>query len=368
MDEKLYWVGFNLVRGIGAVRLAALCRHFGSASAAWVASAGDLRAAGLGAKLIAELVRVRAQVDLQQHWDRIQVQNITVITSADAGYPARLAHIEQPPPVLYLRGTWTAADDRSIAIVGTRQVTAYGRQIAEQVAGYLAGRGITVVSGLARGIDSLAHGAALMAGGRTAAVLGSGVDQIYPPENRQLAQKIINHGALISDYPPGSAPDGANFPARNRIISGLTRATVVVEAGEKSGALITARFAADQGRDVYAVPGNVLSPQSKGTNALIQRGAVPLLNPDDLIEALEREVGIEQPIRAAAVPDDAFERTLYVALSQEPLHVDELVNLVDAPIERVSAALVMMELKGAVRRVGGMQYSAVREVQSGYFA
>jgi DNA processing protein len=368
INEKQYWVGFNLVRGIGAVRLRSLIDHFGDASSAWNAAPEDLRAAGLGTKTVGRLVAARSDVDLDALWEDIGRRGIQVLTSEDESYPQRLKEIEQPPPVLYVRGEWLPEDQFAVAVVGTRKITAYGRQVTEQLAATLATSGITVISGLARGVDAVAHGAALNAGGRTAAVLGCGVDRIYPPENRALGERIISRGALLSDYPLGTAPESGNFPPRNRIISGLSMATIVVEAGDTSGALITAEFAAEQGRDVFAVPGNILAPQSRGTNRLIQNGALPLLSPDDILQSLNLTKVGQQKSARRILPTNDVESQLMTALGDEPLHVDEIRNQTGLPVEKVSAALVMMELKGMVRQVGGMQYVAVREVQSGYSA
>ena len=259
-------------------------------------------------------------------------------------------------------------DHFAVAIVGTRKVTPYGRQITEELSAFLAANGVTVISGLARGVDAVAHSAAIKAGGRTMAVLGSGVDRIYPPENRALAEQMMTRGALISDYPIGTAPDASNFPPRNRIISGLSLAVVVVEAGETSGALITAEFAAEQGREIFAVPGSILWPQSKGTNKLIQNGALPLLTSQDLMQALNlTRVGAQKSARKI-LPADEVEAQLMNTIGSEPMHVDEIRNQTGLPVEKVSSALVMMELKGMVRQVGGMNYVAVREVQSDYSA
>jgi DNA processing protein len=368
MDDKKFWVGFNLVRGIGAVRLQALIDHFGDAAAAWRGTPEELRAAGLGGKTIERVLEVRKSVDLEKLWDKIAAQDIRILTWEDELYPPRLKEIEQPPPVLYVRGEVLPEDHFAVAIVGTRKVTSYGRQVTEELAAFLAGSGVTVVSGLARGVDVLAHSAAMRAGGRTMAVLGSGVDRVYPPEHRGVADQMISHGALISDYAVGTAPDAANFPPRNRIISGLSLAVVVVEAGETSGALITAEFAVEQGREVFAVPGSILAPQSKGTNKLIQNGALPLLTPADLLQALNLTRVGEQKAARKILPADAVEAQLMNTLGSEPMHVDEIRNQTGLPVEKVSAALVMMELKGMVRQVGGMHYVAVREVQSGYSA
>ncbi len=366
MDEKHYWVGFNLVRGIGAVRLQALRRHFGSAEAAWHATPPELQAAGLSARLAERVAEVRSRVDLDKLWEQIAAQGIRVLTWEDDLYPPRLQEIEQPPPVLYVRGELLPEDHFAVAVVGTRKATAYGRQVTEELAAFLAARGVTIVSGLARGVDAIAHSAALKAGGRTLAVLGCGVDRVYPPENRALARQILERGALLSDYPPGTAPESSNFPPRNRIISGLSMAVVVVEAGETSGALLTAEFAAEQGREVFAVPGSILAPQSKGTNKLIQNGALPLLSPQDVLQALNLTRLGEQQAARKILPSDEVEARLMNVLSDEPLHVDEIRHRSGLPIEKVSAVLVMMELKGMVRQVGGMHYVALHEVQSNY--
>jgi DNA processing protein len=279
VDSRMYWVGLNMVKGIGSVRFKALMDVFGDAETAWNASPEAWVEAGLSPKIVESFQRLRKGVSLDQIWNHIQSLGVDVLTWNSEGYPRRLKEIDQPPPVLYVRGSLIPEDDWAVAIVGTRRVTSYGRQVADDVATTLAQNGVTIVSGLARGVDSIAHQAAIHAGGRTIAVLGNGVDLVYPPENRNLAAQIMEHGALISDYALGTKPDGVNFPPRNRIISGLSMAVIIVEAGETSGALITATFAAEQGRDVFAVPGNINAPQSKGANRLIRDGAQPLLSP-----------------------------------------------------------------------------------------
>lgn len=368
MDEKFFWVGFTLVKGIGAVRMRALKEHFGDLAVAWQAPAEALQAAGLGPRLTERFLQVRASVDVEKYLAQVLASGIQVLTWADEAYPERLKAIDQPPPVLYLRGEVLPQDRLAVAIVGTRRITAYGRQVTEDLAACLAQNGVTVVSGLARGVDAVAHQAALKAGGRTIAVLGSGVDRVYPPENAALAQKVIASGALVSDYAPGTPPEASNFPPRNRIISGLAAAVVIVEAGETSGALITAQFAADQGREVFAVPGNILAVQSKGTNRLIAQGARPMLTVRDVVDALDLAGVSEQLAVRAAVPGNETETQLLQVLSSEPLHVDEIRLRTGLPIERVSATLVMMELKGLVRQVGGMNYISVREEQAEYLA
>lgn len=366
MDDKKYWIGFNLIKGIGAVRMQGLVAYFGDLESAWKADPAELARAGLGAKLVERVLGARKQVNLDQVWAKIEAQGIQIFTWQDESYPARLREIDQPPPVLYVRGEYLPDDVFAVAIVGTRKVTPYGRQVTEEIASFLAANGITIISGLARGVDVIAHQTALKAGGRTLAVLGSGADKIYPPEHRGLAEQMMTRGAIISDYAVGTPPDASNFPPRNRIISGLSLAVVVVEAAETSGALITAEFAAEQGREVFAVPGSILAPQSKGTNKLIQNGALPLLSPNDLMQALDlTRIGEKKMVRKL-VPSDETEARVLDVLGPEPVHVDEIRNLANLPIEKVSATLALMELKGMVRQVGGMNYVAVREDPSQY--
>lgn len=351
----------NHVKGIGAVRIRTLIEHFGDLETAWNAPSDGLNAAGLTEKIADELVRVRSEIDLDRIEARLRSEHIQVITWEDDSYPRHLMNIDQPPPVLYLRGAYLPEDEWAVAVVGTRRITPYGRQVCDELTSFLAANGITVVSGLARGVDAIAHNTALRHHGRTIAVMGSGVDIIYPPENVKLAEAIQANGVLVSDYPPGTQPLANNFPPRNRIISGLSLATVIVEAGKTSGALITAKFAVDQGRDVLAVPGNIHAPQSQGTNYLIQQGAHPLLQPKDILDVLDLNMITEHQAAQVTLPKDPLEARLVQLLGAQPIHVDEIQAQTDLPIEAVTATLTMLELKGIVKQVGGMQYIAVRE-------
>lgn len=355
MEEAGFWLAFSYIRGIGAVRFRKLLSFFGTLRRAWQAGAAELQAAGLSEKVTAEVLQKRPTLNPETLPAALNDRGISFLTWLNDGYPRYLKEIAQPPPVLYYRGTLTPADDMAVAIVGTRNVTAYGKQITRDTAEYLAQNGVTVVSGLARGVDGLAHHAAIEAGGRTIAVLGSGVDVIYPPEHRHLAELIEQHGAILSDYAPGTKPDGINFPPRNRIISGLSRATVVIEAGEKSGALITAKFAVEQNREVFAVPGSVLSPMSRGTNDLIGEGAVPMTNPKALLEALKIDETRSPVSRQDAVATEV-ERSVLRVLGQDSLHIDELCVRLDLSIEKLTVILTMMELKGLLVREHGMNY------------
>lgn len=365
-DETKYWVGFNLIRGIGPVRLEKLLGHFGDIRSAWEARSDQLAAAGLNQKLTWQLIQKRERTDLDQLVITLRESGIKVFYWDHPNYPERLRLIPQSPFVIYLHGDLVNEDIWGVAIVGTRRYSDYGRQITEELARMLAGCGITVVSGLARGIDGIAHQAALEAGGRTLAVLGSGIDKIYPPEHQKLAERIITRGALISDYPLGTPPDGSNFPPRNRIISGLSRIIVVIEAGMKSGALITAGYAAEQGKEVFAVPGKITSPVSKGANLLIKQGAHPLLSVQDVLDQLNMTLVSEQRAIQKTLPSDPREALLFQAVGDEPQHVDDISTLVHLPIEEVTSTLALMELKGMVRKTFGMKYVAVRDMMIDY--
>lgn len=367
MDPKAYWVGFNYIKGIGAVRLQTLLDAFeGDLQTAWNAPSERLVRSGLSPRIIQNILKVRGEIDLERIWERTMAAGIQVMTWQDEYYPRLLREIYQPPPVLYLRGEVLPEDETAVAVVGTRRITAYGRQVTEELVSALARNQITVVSGLARGTDAAAHQSALRAGGRTIAVLGSGVDRIYPPEHRRLAEEIAESGAVVSDYPPGTAPESANFPPRNRIISGMSLATVVVEAGETSGALITATFAAEQGREVLAVPGLITAPSSKGTNRLINSGARPLLSPEDVLEAINLQRMNTQRIARRVLPADDTETKLLEVMGDGSMVVDEISFLSGLPIDKVSATLAMMELKGLIRNSGGMNYIAIREENTDY--
>jgi DNA processing protein len=365
-DQRRYWVGFNRVIGIGPVRLKALLEAFGDAETAWHASTEDLRAAGLDQRCLRGLLEARDTLDLDDELARIERLGYRLLTWEEADYPERLREIPAPPPVLYLWGDLRPQDRWAAAVVGTRRPTAYGTAVARDLAAVLAASGVTVVSGLARGIDIIAHQSALEAGGRTLAVLGSGLDRLYPPEHRHLAERIAGGGAILSDYPLGTAPEAGNFPPRNRIISGLALAVVIVEAGEGSGALITADFAGEQGREVFAVPGSIYSRASRGTNRLIRSGARPLVAFEDVLEALNLDVVIRQEEVSQALPEDETEAKILAALSSEPVHVDELQARCGLPAAQISASLAMLELKGRARQVGGMHYVRAREPRADY--
>jgi DNA processing protein len=360
-DEKAHWLALARVGGIGSVRFRVLLEAFGSIEAAWTAPPEALRRCGLGPAATSALIEGRTRIDPQREAECLQAAGYSALTWLDAAYPARLRETAQPPPVLYLWGSLGERDRWAVAVVGTRQPSAYGASVSRDLGRTLAGHGIVVVSGLARGIDAIAHQAALDAGGRSIGVLGSGLDQVYPPEHRALAARMAASGAVISDYPLGTRPDAANFPPRNRIISGLAAVIVIVEAGEGSGALITADFGAEQGREVFAVPGSIYSRASRGCLKLIEDGARPLIAVEDVLETLNLEAAVQPEQPALPLPADATERAVLGSLSDDPQHVDELYVRSGLPMARVTAALAMLELKGLARQVGGMHYVRLKD-------
>lgn len=356
-EELRYWISFTKVPYIGTVRLRLLERHFGSLSNAWTSSEGELRKAGLDGRATGSLLQHRNRIDPDAELALLERHGCSAITWHDTEYPPRLKEIDDPPPVLYVKGKLIPQDERSIAVVGTRRVTAYGREVTHRLSADLARSDVVIVSGLASGVDGIAHRTALEAGRRTIAVLGNGVDIPYPRQHARLAQQISEAGALISEYPIGTRPKAEHFPRRNRILSGITLGTLVIEAGESSGALITARHALDQNREVFAVPGSILSPGSHGTNGLIQRMEAKLVHKhEDILEELNLSFVGKQIEMAALFPANDDESKVLFHLTQEPTHIDEIIRGSGMTISVVSSLLAMMELRGLVRQVGGMNY------------
>ncbi|MDQ3412595.1 MAG: DNA-processing protein DprA [Chloroflexota bacterium] len=356
-DDPKYWAGFHRVPYVGPTRIDRLLRRFGTLERAWSAAPAELRAV-LDERSVESLLKTRSSLGLDAEMDRYKRAGIAVVTRVDAVYPRLLAEISAPPPVLYVRGNLLERDEVAVAIVGTRRATGYGREVTNRLATDLAAAGITIVSGLARGVDAVAHQAALRAGGRTIAVLGSGPDVIYPPEHHNLAEEIIANGAVLSDYPPGRKPDGPNFPARNRIISGLSLGVVIAEAPVRSGALITADFAADQSREVFVVPGSILSASGAGGLRLLRDGARLVTSAEDILEDLkllgsQQRTAVQQPLPFESEP----ERRLHALLTGDGQHIDDLAAALNLPIGEVSGLLLTMELKGLVRNTGAQHYT-----------
>ena len=352
-----YRLALARVPRIGAKRMAQMESHFGSMADAWSAPDGELRQAGIDGATLRSLHQARGRTDPDSEMAKLQASGVQVYTLHDDAYPPRLREIYDAPPLLFVRGEILPSDEWSVAVVGTRRVSPYGRQVTAEMSSGLAGNRVTVVSGLARGVDAIAHESALEAGGRTIAVLACGLDMVYPPEHAGLAQRIAEDGAVVSEQPLGTPPRPDYFPRRNRIISGLTLGTLVVEAPQGSGALHTANWANEQNREVFAVPGRISSPTSKATNNLIQQGMAKLVtNVSDILEELNLQMVEQQMELSALLPDDPTESAVLERVGSDPVHVDDCVRLAGLPVATVSSTLAMLEMKGVVRQVGPMTY------------
>jgi len=363
MHQLKYLIALSHFPKFGPVRIKRLKKHFHNMESAFNASAQELNRAGIENKLADEFVAARININSEQLLEQLNKENINVITIEDKNYPKLLSEIYDPPQLLYYKGKLDTQDEFALAVVGTRKFTSYGKQVAEKIVKDLARSNLTIVSGLALGIDSLSHNATLEIGGRTIAVLGSGLDKqnIYPSANRYLSDKIVaSGGAVISEFPLGTAPLRHHFPQRNRIISGLSLGTLVIEAGEKSGALITASHALEQNRDVFAVPGSVYSPVSAGPNKLIKLGAKTVTNAQDIIEALDLMQVTAYINNKKIIPESAEEEKILEHLTHEPAHVNELIRLTKLNTGIINSTLTIMEMKGMIRNLGGMQYVLAR--------
>jgi DNA processing protein len=358
-------LALHLVPGLGPRLTTALLERFGSAGAVLRAAPDQLREVPhIGPRLTAAL---RAGVDVDAELEQMERHGVQLLALGTPAYPPALATIFDPPHLLYIRGSLREEDARGVALVGSRSCTAYGKRIAQRLAQGLVRAGYVIISGLARGIDGVAHRAALEAGGRTLAVLAGGLSRIYPPEHKGLAEEVSRAGALLSEAPMRQEPMAGLFPARNRIISGLSRAVVLIEAAERSGALITAEHAAEQGRTVLAVPGPIDSEASGGTNALIRQGAILCRGVDDILEELHGVSALalaakkaEAAVTAVAAPPppqlDEAQRRVWEALAEGPRHVDQLVQQLGLEVAPLAGMLLVLEMKKVVRRLPGNRY------------
>ncbi|WP_425614485.1 DNA-processing protein DprA [Anatilimnocola sp. NA78] len=356
-----------LVSGVGPITRQALLARFSTAAATLAASTKELREVkGVGQKLCQAIQDSIREVDAGEELSYCASQNISVLLDSDAAYPARLREIPDPPGVLFMLGELLAIDEMAIAIVGTRHATTYGKEQAERLAAGLARAGYTIVSGLARGIDAAAHQGALAAGGRTIAVLGSGIRNLYPPEHGNLAEEVAKRGAVISESPPRTPPLSGAFPQRNRLISGLSLGTIVVEAAERSGALITSKHAMEQGREVFAVPGRVDNRMARGCHQLIRDGAKLVQDVDDVLEELgplpqpsKREDGLEirHPLELQLNPQ---EQAVLQAIGSEECLIDEVIVQSGLPVPRVLSTLSVLEMRRLVRRLSGNRVQRAR--------
>jgi DNA processing protein len=358
-DELEALIALSLVPGVGPGRIRSLVGQMGSAAAVWRAPRSRLSAVpGVGAQTASAIAEFDAQASVRDQFERSRLCGAELLPLFGDGYPEALRQIYDPPSFLWVRGSLTPEDRRAVAVVGTRRPSDYGKRVAEELAGELATKGFTVVSGLAYGIDAVAHRAALKAGGRTIAVLGSGVDRVYPGRHVGLAREIVQAGAVISEYPLGADPDPPNFPRRNRVVSGLSLGVLVVEAYENGGALITARLALEQNREVFAVPGGIRSGASTGTNRLIQEGAAKLvLDVDDILEELGFADASNAETKPAPVPDlDGPEKALFEALNGDTVTIDALCIRTGLDPSTALIHLLNLEFRGLVRQLAGKQF------------
>lgn len=354
MKEKLYTIWLSSVSGVGSKSCHNLMRYFGSAEGVYQCSCSDLIASGLVRKQTAKNISQQRDLEsIENNLKSMKEKGIKVYTIHENEYPENLRNIYDPPPVLYVKGELTAEDSLAVAVVGSRKASEYGLKAAHRIAMRLAEYGITIVSGMAFGIDSAAHRGALSAKGRTLAVFGCGLKHIYPTSNYRLSQEIQKSGALISEYPYDTEPFASQFPARNRIISGMSLGVVVVEAGEKSGSLITADLALEQGRDVFAVPGNISSPNSKGTNELIKNGAKLVSRIEDIIEELNLNIILKERNNANSNEDldiSIDEKLILEFLSRQSGDLDTITAATGLQPGKVMAAVTKLELKELIQQ------------------
>jgi DNA processing protein len=356
-------LALHLIPGLGPKLTAALLERFGSAASVLQADSDQLsQVPHIGSNLSGKLRQAVSQVDVQAELTRMQEKEVSLLRLGVLPYPATLATIPDPPGLLYVRGNLEPRDDKAVAIVGSRHCTPYGRRIAERLAGDLARSGYTIVSGLARGIDAMAHRGALRAGGRTLAVLAGGLSKIYPPEHADLAEEVRASGALLTESAMLMEPMAGMFPARNRIISGLARAVVVVEAADKSGALITASHAAHQGREVFAIPGPVDNPASAGTLELLRKGAKLARHAGDILEELQGITPLIASVEGETLPVepppglDELQRKIWDFLATQRQNVDDIARTMNLAVPELTRALMVLEMKKVIRRLPGNQY------------
>jgi DNA processing protein len=358
MHPAVFWIGLSSIPGIGRVTFRKLASHFGSPERALSASFEELhRGAGLSEKLAAAITQFPWRGPAEQEIEKAANAGVALITADHAEYPDSLRSTPDPPLYLYIRGSLRPEDRNAVAIVGTRKPTHYGTRVTYRMAAELAAAGQIIVSGMARGIDTQAHQGALSVEGRTIAVLGCGIDVAYPPENRGLMDKISRSGAVITENAFGTKPESGYFPARNRIISGLARGTVIVEATEDSGSLITAKYTLEQGRRLYAVPGNIGSLTSKGSNSLIKQGARLVEGAPDILADLGMKApgarrGPERPLPALSREEEA----VFQVITDEPKHIDRIMGDCGAAAGALSGVLITLELKGLAKQLPGKYY------------
>lgn len=356
--ESYHWFALKAVPHVGNVTFRRLMERFGSPRAVFAASRAELSSVhGVGDAAAESIKTFDCREAAERECAAVKRHGVEVVTWLDSRYPRLLREIADPPPFLYVKGK-LAEEEPALAVVGARRASTYGRMATERLSKELAACGVTIVSGMARGIDTAAHRGALAGGGRTLGILGCGIDQVYPPENRPLFEKVVDTGALVSEFPMGTLPLAENFPRRNRIISGLSNGVLVVEAAVNSGSLITAQMALEQGRDVFAVPGNIDSGVSQGTNLLIKQGAKLVSCIEDILDELPGSASpTKAPCRERQFDLSPDEEKVHRQLAASPLHIDEITVKSALTAGDVSAILLRLELKGAVQQLPGKYFA-----------
>lgn len=359
MTKKAYILALHIIEGLGPIRLKKVLDYFKDPKLAWETDIKEFRVLGIPNPVLDKIKEAKKSFNPEVFLDNLKKDNINVYTIFDQEYPELLKQIYDPPIVLYIKGQITKADKKAIGIVGTRKMTGYGKIVTEKFANELAEQSITIVSGLARGVDTLAHRCAIASGGRTIAVLGGGLNKIFPPENKGLADKIASQfGAVISEYPPDYPALAGNFPSRNRIISGLSKGVLVTEATLDSGSLITAKSALEQNREVFAVPGQISSPYCLGPLKLIQQGAKLVIDVEDILEELGLNKIQTKNINPSQVEGlSILEKLIIESLEDEALHIDDIIRLTKTPSALLSANLIKLEISGFIKSLGGGIYS-----------
>ncbi|MDO8668913.1 MAG: DNA-processing protein DprA [Candidatus Buchananbacteria bacterium] len=353
-----YWVAYSRIQKIGPVNFKKLIDFFSDLKMAWQASQKQLISAGLDENLASEIIIQRQEINPEEEMALMARENVQAVILTDDNYPSNLKEIFNPPPVLYYRGSIDFLKNTCLAVVGTRKFSSYGQQATAEIVSQLAKSGLTIISGLAFGIDAMAHKACLEAGGKTIAILGSGPDKqcVFPSSNRYIADKIINAGGgLIAEYPIGTYPTKYTFPMRNRIISGLSKAVLIIEAPKSSGSLITARYGLDQNRDIFALPGSIYSANSQGTNNLIKEGAKLITSADDILQELNIQTVFEK-LKSQPQIDNNEEKIVLDLLSKEPMHIDKIKKMSKLNINVLLSTLTIMEIKSLIKDLGGKNY------------
>ena len=354
-----FWIGLSSILGVGRITFRKLVDHFGSPERALSASHDELKKVdGLSDKIITEIKASSWREHAEREIAKAADTDITIITMDNPAYPDNLRKTPDPPLYLYVKGLLQPQDKNAVAIVGTRKPTHYGRTVTHRIAYELASAGFTIVSGMARGIDTQAHRGALAAKGKTIAVLGCGIDVAYPPENRYLMEEIAGNGAVITENPFGTKPEAGYFPARNRIISGFSRGTVIIEAAEDSGSLITAKNTIEQGRRLFAVPGNIGTSTSRGPNSLIKQGATLVEGADDILKVMGMQTqSLRQAVKSRPLPSLTQEENIvFQCITNEPKHIDFIMNECRSTAGRLSGVLINLELKGLAKQLPGKYF------------